>query len=340
MTRLQEQLTEQSGVQRLTIAEAMNQALDQAMANDDRVFVLGEDISDRTGGSFRVTKGLTNKYGAERIRDTPIAEQAIIGAAIGSAIGGMRPVAEIMIMDFMMVAMDQIANHAAKLRYMSGGRTNVPLTIITVAGGGRGLGAQHSQWLEAWLAHIPGLKIAVPSTPADAKGLLLSSIADDDPCVVIVSMAGMSSRGPVSVDDGPIPLGCARIVRPGKDVSLITYGPTVATTEAAAKLLADDGVEAEVIDLRTIVPLDLPSVLGSVRKTRHAVVVHTANRAFGVGAELASRITSELFDDLVSPVGRLGAKPAPNPVARNLETSMYPTADDVVAAALATFRSR
>jgi pyruvate/2-oxoglutarate/acetoin dehydrogenase E1 component len=324
-------------VKTYTMAEAMNQALDESMAADSRVFILGEDISDRTGGSFRVTQGLTNKYGVERVRDTPIAEQAIIGAAIGAAIGGMRPVAEIMIMDFMMVAMDQIANHAAKLRYMSGGRTNVPMTLITVGGGGVASGAQHSQWIEAWIAHIPGLKLVIPSTAADAKGLLLSCIADDDPCVFIGSMAQMYSRGPVAADQGAIPLGQADIKRAGKDVTIISYGPTMPTVLAATDALAADGIEAEVVDLRTIVPLDLPTVLESVRKTKAAIVVHNAVRAFGVGAEVADRINHELWGELRAPVERIGAKPSPNPVAPNLESAMYPSVEQIAAAARATW---
>jgi pyruvate/2-oxoglutarate/acetoin dehydrogenase E1 component len=323
-------LDAQSNQTKMTMSEAMNSALDESMAADDRVFVLGEDISDRTGGPFRVTQGLSNKYGVDRIRDTPIAEQAIVGAAIGAAVGGMRPVAEIMIMDFMMVAMDQIANHAAKLRYMSGGRTNVPMTIYTVAGGGVGFGAQHSQWLEAWLAHIPGLKVVIPSTPADAKGLMLSCIADEDPCVLVGSMSLMFAPGMVRADQGPIPLGVAAVERDGDDVTLVSYGSAMTTVRAAADALAADGVQAEIVDLRSIVPLDMETVLASVRKTRRVIVVHTANLAFGVGAEIACRISSELFHDLAAPVARLGAKPAPNPVAPLLEAAMYPSVDAIV----------
>jgi len=321
-------------VQQLTMAEAENQGLSEIMAKDDRVFILGEDISDRTGGSFRVTAGLTNEYGVDRVRDTPIAEQAIIGAAIGAAMGGMRPVAEIMIMDFMMVAMDQIANHAAKLRYMTGGRTNVPLTIRTVVTGGvHGTGAQHSQSLEAWLAHIPGLKVVIPSTPADAKGLLLSCIEDEDPCVFIEYMDIMYTKGPVPVgEDFRVPLGQAAVRREGTDLTIVTYGRMVQEALAAAEELAGEGTSVEVIDLRTIVPLDTETILASVAKTRRAVVVQSSTKVFGVGAELATRIGEANFGKLLAPVGRLGAVSVPNPVATNLETAMYPTKADILEA--------
>jgi acetoin:2,6-dichlorophenolindophenol oxidoreductase subunit beta len=317
----------------LSYVEALNLALDEALERDERVFILGEDISDRTGGGFKVTRGLTNKYGTERVRDTPIAEQAIIGAAIGAALGGMRPVAEIMVMDFIAVAMDQIANHAAKLRYMSGGRTGVPMTIRTAVSGGIGFGAQHSQSLEGWFAQIPGIKVVAPATPADAKGLLTACIEDDDPCLVLEGIGlYFTAKGPVPVGHHTVPIGKADIKRPGEHVSVITYGQMLPRALAAAETLSGQGIEVEVVDLRSLVPLDLGTVLGSATKTRRAIVAHTATKAYGPGAELAATIAQELFGTLEAPVLRLGAKYAPNPYARNLETALYPQVDDIVEA--------
>lgn len=317
----------------LTFAQACNLALDEAMAADPMVFLLGEDISDRTGGGFKVTQGLTLKYGTDRVRDTPIAEQAIIGAAIGSAVGGMRPVAEIMIMDFMSVAMDQIVNHAAKLRYMSGSRTNVPMTIRTAVGGGKGFGAQHSQSLEAWITHVPGIKVVFPATPYDAKGLLTACIEDDDPCLFLEGMDLMyGARGEVPVGHYTVPIGSADVKRAGSDVSIITYGQMLPRVLQAAESLASEGTDVEVVDLRSLVPLDLPTIMASAAKTKRVVVAHMATKAFGVGAEIAARISEELFSELEAPVLRLGAKYAPNPYAANLEYALYPHAEDVVAA--------
>jgi pyruvate/2-oxoglutarate/acetoin dehydrogenase E1 component len=322
-----------SGTRTLSLGEACNLALDQALESDPRVFLIGEDITDRSGGSFKVTKGLTKKYGSDRVRDTPIAEQAIVGAAIGASLGGMRPVAEIMIMDFACVAMDQIVNHAAKLRYMSGGRTSVPITIRTTVGGGVGFGAQHSQSLEGFFAHVPGLKVVYPATPGDAKGLLASCIEDDDPCIFIENIQLIfSARGPVAVEKYTIPLGQADVKREGSHVTVITYGPMLPRVLHAAKALATENIDVEVVDLRTLAPLDLPTVLASVGKTRRAVVAHAAPKVYGPGAEIAARISEELFGELDAPVLRLGAGSAPNPYAPNLEAVLYPRPDDVVAA--------
>jgi pyruvate/2-oxoglutarate/acetoin dehydrogenase E1 component len=322
-----------AGTRTLSLGEACNLALAQALESDPRVFLIGEDISDRSGGSFKVTRGLSDAFGTDRVRDTPIAEQAIIGAAIGASLGGLRPVAEIMIMDFACVAMDQIVNHAAKLRYMSGGRTNVPITIRTTVGGGVSFGAQHSQSLEGIFAQVPGLKVVYPATPADAKGLLASCIEDDDPCLFVENIQMLfAARGPVAVEKYTIPIGRADVKRAGRDLTVITYGPMLSRVLQAADALAAENIDVEVVDLRSLAPLDVPTVLSSVGKTRRAIVVHAAPRVYGPGAEIAARISEELFGELEAPVLRLGAAPAPNPYAPSLEAALYPRPDDIVSA--------
>jgi pyruvate dehydrogenase E1 component beta subunit len=327
--------TTETEVVMLPTVAAINRALDAAMAKDPKVILLGEDIGDPGGGVFKATLGLSTKYGTDRVRDTPISEQAILGAAIGAAIAGYRPVAEIMIMDFLAVCLDQLANHAAKLRYMSGGQTSVPMTVRCSAGGGMQFGAQHSEMLEAWLCHIPGLKVVVPSCAADAKGLLTSCIFDDDPCVFIEQTLGYFMPSEVPVGDHVVPLGQAAVRREGTDVTIISYGRQVNDALAAAGKLDQQGVQAEVVDLRTLVPLDLDTVLTSVAKTRRAIVVHEAVTRCGFGAELSAQITEHLFEELVAPVRRLGAKNTPVPYARELEAVFAPTTADIVGAALA-----
>jgi 2-oxoisovalerate dehydrogenase E1 component len=303
-----------------SVRAAITLALDEAMASDDRVVLLGEDIAE--AGVFGVTKGLAATHGADRVRDTPISEQAIVGAAVGAALGGLRPVAEIMFMDFLGLCLDQLANHAAKLRYMSGGRTPVPLVVRTAVGGGLGVGAQHSQMLEAWLVHVPGLKVVVPSTASDARGLLTSCIADDDPCVFIEQVPLLSRKGALA--DVSVPLGVADIKRPGADVTVVTYGRQVHDAVAVADALAPRGVEVEVLDLRSLVPLDEAAVLESVGRTRRAVVLHEAVVTGGFGAELAAGISEALFGRLAAPVMRVGALPAPLPYAKRLERLALP----------------
>jgi acetoin:2,6-dichlorophenolindophenol oxidoreductase subunit beta len=312
-----------------TMSEGINQALDQAMADDPEVFLLGEDIEDPIGGVMKGTKGLSTKYGRDRVRNTPISEQAIVGTAIGASLVGMRPVAEVMLMDFFAVAMDQVANHAAKLRYMSGGRTNVPITIRTSVGGGRQFGAQHSQSLEAWMMHIPGLKVAVPSTPRDAKGLLTACIFDDDPCIFMETMSLLFTRGPLPSGRFEIPLGRAEVTRAGDDVTVVTWGWQVPEALAAADQLADEGIGAEVIDLRTLVPFDREAVLDSVARTTRLVVVHAATQFAGPGAEIASMVSNELFGRLSAPVERLGARYSPIPYAAGLEAAHFPDRDRI-----------
>jgi pyruvate dehydrogenase E1 component beta subunit len=318
-------------VVQLPMVAAINQALDGALARDPKVLLLGEDISDPTGGGvYKATMGLSTKHGLDRVRSTPISEQAIVGAAIGAAIAGYRPVAEIMIMDFIAVCMDQISNHAAKIRYMSGGQTTVPLTVRCSAGAGMQFGAQHSELLEAWLCHIPGLKVVMPSNPADAKGLLTSCIFDDDPCIFIEQTMAYFVPGPVPLGEHVVPLGSAAVRREGADVTLVSYGRQVNDALKAAELLDEQGVSAEVIDLRTLVPLDTRTVFDSVAKTRRAVVVHEAVVRGGFGAELSAQITEQLFTDLAAPVQRVGAKNTPVPYARELERAYLPSVADIV----------
>ncbi len=324
------------GGRKLMFGQAINDALDVALGGDPTVILMGEDIADPAGGVVKATAGLSTKYGTARVRATPISEQAIVGAAIGAAIAGFKPCAEIMISDFMMVCMDQIANHAAKLRYMSGGRTSVPLTLRMMNAGNVGsFGAQHSQSLEAWVAHIPGLKVVTASTPADAKGLLLSCIHDPDPCIFIEPMRCYFTPGLVPEGDYRVPLGKAAVRRQGKDVTLISYGWGMQEVGAAAEILAKDGIDAEVIDLRSLVPLDLPTVLASVDKTRRCVIMHAGVEFCGFGAELGSRIHEALFDKLAAPVARLGARYTPIPFSKPLEALHFPDAAGIVAKAKA-----
>ena len=318
----------------IPMLQAINWALDDALANDERVLVFGEDVADPEGGGVTgITRGLSTKYGDKRVRSTPISEQAIVGAAIGAAIAGMRPVAEIMLMNFTTVAMDMIVNHAAKLRFMSGGQTSVPLVIRTMTGAGGGYGGQHSDFLEAWFAHTPGLKVVIPSTPADAYGLMLSCIEDEDPCIFVENLMSLrAAKGPVTHRGKKIPLGEAKILRNGSDVTVVSYSRQVHDAVAVANKLAEDGIDVEVIDLRTICPLDMPAVLKSVRKTGRALIVHEAVKKFGVGAEIASQINETLFKDLKAPVARLGGAFSPVPFSKPLENAFIPGRDDIESA--------
>jgi pyruvate/2-oxoglutarate/acetoin dehydrogenase E1 component len=307
--------------QTMSFTDAYRMALDEALESDPSVLLLGEDIGDKEGGGvFKVTKGLSTKYGAHRVRTTPISEQAILGAAVGAALAGMRPVAEIMLMNFVTVAMDQIVNHAAKLRFMSGGQTGVPITIRTRTGAGAGTAGQHSDMLEAWFAHVAGIKVVVPSTPADAKGLLSSCIFDDDPCLFIEDGLTRALTGPAPPPGHRVPLGKAHVARSGSDVSVIGYGRPLRDTLVIAERLAQEGIQVEVVDLRTVSPLDTDGVLKSVAKTRRAVVVHEAPRSFGVGAEVAARIQEHLYGQLAAPVLRVASRDVTVPFAKVLET--------------------
>jgi acetoin:2,6-dichlorophenolindophenol oxidoreductase subunit beta len=316
----------------LSMREALNSALAQALAADPSVILIGEDLADPGGGISQVTKGLSTAFGTDRVRDTPISESAIVGAAVGAAAAGLRPVAEVMIMDFISIALDQLVNHAAKARFMSGGRLSIPLTVRTAVFGGIGSGATHSQTLEAWLAHVPGLKVVIPSTPADAKGLLNSSIFDDDPCVFIENVSLYGATGPVPDGEVRIPLGTADVKRPGRDVTVVTYGRTVRDALAAAEQVAGEGIDVEVVDLRTLVPLDTATVLASAARTRRVVVAHHATRFAGFGAEVAALVHEELFGELEAPVARVGARFAPIGSAPTLEAAVMPSAASIAEA--------
>ncbi len=314
--------------------EAIISAQDNALEADPGVIMMGEDIGDPPGGVFKTSAGLQTKWGADRVRPTPIAEQAIIGAGIGSALVGMRPICEIMFSDFTAVCMDQISNHAAKQRYMSGSATHVPMTIrVLTSGGIGGFGAQHSQSLESWLLHTPGLKVAYPSSALDAKGLLSTAIWDDDPCVVMESMALIfgAPKNEVPVGDYRIPFGVAKTVREGTDISIITYGWTLHQCMAAANTLAEQGINAEVIDLRSLMPLDYHRVLDSVKKTGRALVVHAATEFCGLGSEIAATINEELFGKLKAPACRFGADYIPISFNAKIEAAQMPNAASIAA---------
>lgn len=314
----------------LSLVGAINRTLDRALEADPSVVLLGEDIVDPAGGMFKVTAGLSSKHGTERVRSTPIAESAIIGAAIGASLDGYRPVAELMFMDFLGVAMDQIANHAAKVRYMSGGRQTAPLVIRTPVG--MGAGPQHSQAFEAWAMHVPGLKVVWPSTPADAVGLLNACLQDDDPCLFIESMKLYYAAGkaPVPVADYTIPIGKAAVKASGTDVTIVSYGGAMLNAMAAAATLEEDGTSVEVVDLRSLLPLDLDTVVASVAKTQRLVVVHESVGFAGPGGEIAAAVGEELFGQLAAPIKRVGGTFTPVPRAPSLEAACRPTVERIV----------
>jgi pyruvate/2-oxoglutarate/acetoin dehydrogenase E1 component len=313
----------------LTYAQAINLALREELRADPRVFVMGEDIGHH-GGVFRVTKDLVDEFGPERIRDTPISESGFTGVGIGAAMAGMRPVVELLFIDFALVAADQIVNQAAKLRYMSGGQVSVPIVIRGQQGGGRGNGAQHSQSFESWFAQVPGLKVVAPATPYDAKGLLKSAIRDGNPVLFIEHKLLYNTKGEVPEQDFTVPIGQAEIKRPGRDITLVSYSRTLLFALEAAETLARRGIEAEVIDLRTIEPLDMATVIQSVRHTGHLLVVHESHANCGLGAEIVARMYEEAPDALESPARRLGARHVPIPVAEALENTVLPQPADIV----------
>jgi acetoin:2,6-dichlorophenolindophenol oxidoreductase subunit beta len=315
-----------------TFLDAVNRTLATAMREDERIIVLGEDVAE--GGPYMATKGLSEEFGTERVRNTPISEGAVCGVAIGAAQAGLIPVVEIMFVDFITLALDQIVNQAAKAHFMSGGQLNVPLVLRTQGGSGQRSGAQHSQSLEAWLTHIPGLKVVMPSSAADAAGLLRAAIADPNPVVFVENKALYFRREPATDDAETIELGRAKTLRSGRDITLVATSLMVGEALAAAERLAgEDGVAAEVIDPRTLVPLDLEAIAASVRRTGRAVVAHEAVTAGGFGAELAARLQEAAFDCLEAPLQRVGAPFTPVPVSPPLEDAYRPGAADIYVAA-------
>jgi acetoin:2,6-dichlorophenolindophenol oxidoreductase subunit beta len=315
----------------ITYSQALNEALREEMRADSRVFVMGEDIGHH-GGMFRVTQGLIDEFSPQRVRDTPISEAGFVGLGVGAALAGMRPVVELMFMDFTLVAADQIVNQAAKLRYMSGGQAAVPIVIRAQQGGGRGNGAQHSQSFEAWLAQVPGLKVVAPALPKDAKGLLKSAIRDGNPVVFIEHKLLYNTKGEVPEGEYTIPIGKAEVKRPGRDITIVSFSRTLLFALEAAETLAQKGIQAEVIDLRTIEPLDMQTILESVQGTARLLVVHEAHTNCGIGAEIIARLYEQAPDILITPARRLGAKHVPIPVAETLENFVLPQPADIVRA--------
>ena len=314
-----------------TYRDAIREAMRDALRKDDRVFLMGEDVG-RYGGCFAVSKGLLDEFGPERIRDTPMSESAFAGAGIGAALGGMRPIVEIMTVNFSLLALDQIMNNAATFLHMSGGQFNVPLVIRIPTGGGRQVAAQHSHSLEGWFAHIPGIKVLAPATLEDARGMLETALADPDP-VLIFEHAGLyNMKGPLPADAGPVDIDKARIRRSGRDVTLITYGATLWESLTAAQTLAGKGIEVEVIDLRTLRPLDDATFLESVARTHRAIVVDEAWRSGGLSAEICARIQENVFYDLDAPIRRVCGAEVPAPYSKHLEDASLPKADRIAAA--------
>jgi pyruvate dehydrogenase E1 component beta subunit len=314
-----------------TYVKALGEAMARAMREDERVFVLGEDVAE--GGPYTTTAGLAEEFGTERVINTPISESAIAGVAIGAAQSGMRPILEIMFIDFITLALDQVVNQAAKAHFMSGGQLSVPMVLRTQGGAGTRGGAQHSQSLEAWLTHVPGLKVVMPSTAADAGGLLASAIEDPNPVVFIENKTLYFKREEVPDEIEPVPLGRARVLREGGDVTVVALSRLVAEAMSAAERLAADGIEAEVIDPRSLVPLDLETIVRSVEKTNRLVIAHEAVEHGGFGAEIAAEVQAVAFDHLDAPIERVGAPFTPVPLSPPLEDAYIPGANDIYSAA-------
>ncbi len=315
----------------ISYRDALNQAMTEEMERDDRVFIIGEEVA-QYDGAYKVSQGMLKDFGARRVVDTPISEEGFTGIGIGAAMVGLRPVVEFMTFSFSLVAIDQIVNNAANMRYMSGGQFAVPIVFRGTSGMAGSLAATHSHRLEAWYAHIPGLTVMMPATPADAKGMLKSAIRSDDPVIFMEHEVLYHERGEVPAGEYLVPIGRADIKRPGTDVTLITYSRSLKTTLAAATQLAGEGISAEVIDLRTIRPLDLDKLLHSVIKTHRAVIIEEDWPYCGIGAGISDRITQRVFDELDAPIRRVAAKDAPVPYNRALEESMLPSVPRIVAA--------
>jgi len=317
-----------------TYREALREALRDALIRDERVFLMGEDVGEY-GGCFAVSLGLLEEFGPERIRDTPLSESAFVGAGIGAALGGMRPIVEIMTVNFSLLALDQIVNTAATLSHMSGGQFHVPLVIRMTTGAGRQLAAQHSHSLEGWYAHVPGLKVVAPATLADARGMLWTALEDPDPVILFEHGTLYNASGELADDAGPVDIHRAVVRRAGEDVTLIAFGGTLAKALEAAEDLADEGVSAEVIDLRSLRPLDTETLLASAARTHRVVVVDEAWRTGSLAAEISARIAEEAFYELDAPVGRVCGAEVPTPYAQHLEQAALPQVADIVAAARA-----
>ena len=318
---------------KLTYREALREALRDALARDERVFLVGEDVG-RYGGCFAVSLGLLEEFGPERVRDAPLSESAFVGAGIGAALGGLRPIVEIMTVNFSLLALDQIVNNAATLLHMSGGQFNVPLVIRMTTGAGRQLAAQHSHSLEGWYAHIPGIRVVAPATHEDARGMLWTALCDPDPVLIFEHGSLYARDGELPDDAGPVDIDRAAVRRSGTDLTLIAYGGTLhKALEAADQLSQEAHVEAEVIDLRTLRPLDTPTIVDSVARTHRAVVVDEGWRSGSLSAEISARITEHAFYDLDAPVARVCSAEVPIPYARHLEEAALPQVPDIVAAA-------
>jgi pyruvate dehydrogenase E1 component subunit beta len=315
----------------ISYREALNQALAEELERDERVFVMGEEVA-YFGGAFKVTDGLLATYGDRRVRDTPISELTIVGAGVGAAMGGLRPVVELMTINFGLLAMDQIVNHAAKIRYMFGGKAKVPMVIRAPQGAGHQLGAQHSQSLEAYFMHCPGLRVAVPATPADAKGLLKTAIRLDDPVMFLEHESLYGVKGEVPEGEHLVAFGKASVIRQGKDVTIVSYSKCVYESLRAAEALENHGIDAELIDLRTLNPLDLATVVNSVKKTGKAVVAYEGWHTGGAGAEVAARIYETAFDHLDAPVERVATLDTPMPYNARMEKAALPSAAEIVKA--------
>lgn len=322
-----------------TCREAMREAIRSAMQADERVFLMGEDVG-AYGGCFAVSRGLLDEFGPDRIRDTPLSESAFVGAGIGAAMAGMRPIVEIMTVNFSFLALDQIVNNAATLRHMSGGQLGVPVVIRMTTGGGRQLAAQHSHSLEGWYAHIPGITVLAPATVDDFRYMLGGALEDPDPVLIFEHGSLYGVEGEMSDADPGLPLGRAVVRRPGSDLTLLTYGGTLGSTLTAAEELAGEGIDAEVIDLRALRPLDDDTILGSVARTHRAVVVDEGWRSGGLSAELSARITERVFYELDAPVGRVCSAEIPLPYPKHLEDAALPSVERVVAAGRAAMEGR
>lgn len=319
-----------STTMRTTYREALRSALREALQRDPRVFLMGEDVG-RYGGSYAVSKGLLEEFGEERVRDTPLSESAFVGAGIGAAMNGMLPIVEVMTVNFSLLCLDQILNNAATLRHMSGGQIGVPLVIRMATGGGRQLAAQHSHSLEGWYAHIPGLRIVAPATLEDARGMLWTAIQDPDPVILFENALLYNLEGDLATDAGPVDIDKAAVRQEGRDVSLVTYGGSLGKTLQAAQELRTQGVSAEVIDLRSLRPLDTEAILSSVRKTRRAVIVDEGWKSGSLAAEVCTRIVEGAFYDLDAPVARVCSREVPIPYAKHLEDAALPSAARIVA---------